>query len=105
MIRPVLLAGLLLVLAACSEGPASSTTASTPDRAATRSDVSRAYLQYCGGCHGAPRPGSHVAREWPSIVARMQQRRISARLGPIPPEQLRDIIDYLQANAAGGPPQ
>lgn len=105
MIRPVLLVGLLLFVAGCSsEGPPS---AASPDGAAatTRDDVSRAYVQYCGGCHGAPLPGSHVAREWPSIVARMQQRRISARLGPIPPEQLRDIIDYLQANAAGGPPQ
>ena len=101
MIRPVLLVGFLLFAAACSEGPSST---ASPDGATTRADVNRAYLQYCGGCHGAPRPGSHTAREWPSIVARMQQRRISARLGPIPPEQLRDIVDYLQANAAGGPP-
>jgi hypothetical protein len=35
----------------------------------------------------------------------MQQRRISARLGPIPPQELREILDYLQENSAGGPLQ
>jgi hypothetical protein len=34
------------------------------------------------------------------IVARMQQRRIGARIGPIPPAQLNQILDYLQENSA-----
>jgi hypothetical protein len=59
-----------------------------------------AYMQYCGGCHAAPQPGAYVARDWPVIVARMQQRRMGVGLGPIPPETYQQILDYLQKNAA-----
>lgn len=90
---------LLALLAGCSaEGPPPSAQESVALR-----DAAKAYLYYCGGCHGAPSPGAYTAAEWPAIVSRMQQRRLAARLGPVPPEQLRLILDYLQENAAGAP--
>jgi cytochrome c553 len=101
MIRCILIAGLLLLMVGCSGDAPSSASSSSADK--SWRNANRTYLHYCSGCHGAPRPGQYTAREWPSIVARMQQRRISARLGPIPPQDLREILDYLQANAAGGP--
>lgn len=95
----ILTIALLALLAGCSsEGP----PPAAREDAAPR-DAVKAYLYYCGGCHGAPRPGTYTAAEWPAIVSRMQQRRLSARLGPVPPEQLSQILDYLQKNAAGAP--
>jgi hypothetical protein len=85
-----------LMLAACtSEGPPPSAQENYAPH-----EPQKAYLYYCGGCHAAPQSGSRVASEWPAIVSRMQQRRIATRIGPIPPEQLRMILDYLQHNAA-----
>lgn len=100
MIRALVLAGVMLAVAGCSDD---SGLAWEDTRASY--ETNRAYQHYCGGCHGAPRPGLHTAREWPNIVARMQQRRMSARLGPIPNDELRQILDYLQANAADSAPQ
>jgi cytochrome c553 len=103
MIRAIVIAGLLLTLAGCSGDSTPASSSASAEK--SNRNANRTYLHYCSGCHGAPRPGQYTAREWPSIVARMQQRRISARLGPIPPQDLREILDYLQANAAGGPVQ
>lgn len=90
-------AAIVLLLAGCTaEGPPPAAREDFAPR-----EPQKAYLYYCGGCHAAPRPGSYTAPEWPAIVSRMQQRRIGARLGPVPPEQLRMILDYLQENAAG----
>jgi hypothetical protein len=95
--RSLVLAAALLALAACS--PQGGTPAMGGDAPKPR-DAKSAYLQYCNGCHAAPQPGAYVARDWPAIVARMQQRRMGVGLGAIPPDTYQQIIDYLQQNAA-----
>lgn len=103
MMRCAAVAVLLVLLMGCSAEDSPSRMMAMEENAPR--DTVKAYLYYCGGCHGAPRPGTYTAAEWPAIVSRMQQRRLSARLGPVPPEQLRQILDYLQENAAGAPPR
>jgi cytochrome c5 len=86
----------LLITAACS--PESGELGA---KAASRQQSAKdTYLQYCGGCHAAPQPGAYVARDWPVIVARMQQRRMGVGLGAIPPGSYQQILDYLRENAA-----
>lgn len=86
----------LIAVAACSREGGSPSASEAPKPR----DAKAAYLEYCGGCHAAPRPGAYVARDWPIIVARMQQRRMGVGLGAIPADTLTQIVEYLQANAA-----
>lgn len=56
-------------------------------------------VRYCGGCHVPPRPESYSADRWPAVVARMQQRRLSRGMAPVPAEELESLIHYLQRRA------
>lgn len=58
--------------------------------------------RYCSGCHAPPRGRAHTAEEWPAVVSRMQQRRVSRGLAPIPSEDLERITEYLQQRARDG---
>ncbi len=56
-------------------------------------------MGYCSQCHGAPQPSAHVASEWPQVVARMQNWRITKGMGEIPKKDVEPIIDYLKRHA------
>ncbi len=53
---------------------------------------------YCTECHGAPYPSAHPAREWPAVVARMQNWRVTKGFGEIPEKDLAPLVDYLEKN-------
>ena len=70
--------------------------ADLPDR---HSSGAVLLMGYCTECHGAPMPTSHVAAEWPQVVARMQNWRITKGMGEIPKKDVEPIIDYLKHHA------
>lgn len=55
--------------------------------------------KYCSDCHAPPQPNTHTAAEWPNIILRMQQHRISKALIPMSEEQRRLLVAYMQKNA------
>lgn len=54
---------------------------------------------FCSECHAPPFPSTHLAAEWPNVVLRMQQHRISKVLTPMSKAQIRELTTYLQRNA------
>lgn len=58
------------------------------------------YQEKCAGCHVAPNPNAHVPRVWFRIVQRMQMRMKSGGLKSLNENELTEIMDYLQRNAA-----
>lgn len=67
-----------------------------PHQASVARQVADVLSTYCGECHAPPRPRMHAAAEWPAVVARMQEYRSKSRMPPIPPEELDEILGYLQ---------
>jgi len=55
--------------------------------------------KWCSDCHAPPRPASHKAREWPNVVARMQNHRITEGLAKIDDQNLGKLLEYLQSHA------
>ena len=60
----------------------------------------------CGQCHVLPDPRRHTARQWPSVVARMQRnmewmnRVVSSKPGPGEPQlKIEDINEFLMRHA------
>jgi hypothetical protein len=52
--------------------------------------------QFCSDCHAPPQPATHRAVEWPNIVLRMQQHRISKGLDAMSETQRRQLVAYMQ---------
>jgi len=92
--------GALLMLASGCGQQEGQPQPTQPPAAAVAADAPQAYRQYCTGCHAPPNPAAHHAAEWPPVVSRMQQRRISKGQGAIPAAVLGEILDYLQQHAA-----
>lgn len=92
------LAVLLMLVGGCGQQEGQPQPPKTVS-AAVSADAPQAYRQYCTGCHVPPNPAAHRATEWPAVVSRMQQRRISKGQGAIPAAVLGEIIDYLQQHA------
>ncbi len=90
---------LLMLVGGCGQQEGQSQSAQAVS-AAISADAPQAYRQYCTGCHAPPEPAAHRATEWPAVVSRMQQRRISKGQGAIPATVLGEIIDYLQRHAS-----
>ncbi len=59
--------------------------------------------QFCSDCHAPPQPDTHKAEEWPNVVLRMQQHRISKALAPMTETQIRRLVAYLQKYAKDEP--
>lgn len=88
----------------------------------------RLVAAYCAQCHGVPSPALHTAADWPATVQRMfvlmqhvgrrrhmggmmrhrhgmgMHMRMHGAAMPTPAEKLL-IVHYLQAHAAGAPPE
>ena len=93
-IRTISLAGLLLLVSACSgEAPQ---TKEYPEAGSTAASL---YLLRCGDCHVAPQPSAHKAQAWPSILQRMQMRMKAKARTPLSKEELSMVLDYVQRHA------
>jgi hypothetical protein len=68
-------------------------------RALTDSETSSPLKKWCGDCHAPPKPSSHKSQEWPNIVARMQDHRITQGLAKIDDQALSKLVTYLQNHA------
>lgn len=84
-----------VALSACERGPAQAAHAEDAP-----SDGAPSLLEkWCSSCHAPPRPDVHTAREWPAVVAQMQNHRIQQGLGKIDDQDLQTLLDYLQHHA------
>ena len=65
------------------------------------SRAGRLFGQTCSQCHGLPDPRQHTARQWPSVVARMEQHMRERNL-PLPGENaIKDIDAFLEQHTNG----
>ena len=85
-----------LLLACVLAAAASVNAADLPD---PQSPGATLVISYCSQCHGLPNAASHSAQEWPSVVARMQNWRITKGFGEIPPKDVAPLTDYLKRHA------
>ncbi|TPW16858.1 MAG: Uncharacterized protein FD130_886 [Halothiobacillaceae bacterium] len=84
---------LLVTLSGCSkEGETSSHTAPIQD---PTSAGARLLKEYCSECHAPPSPNLHTAKEWKSVVARMQEHRVDIALARLPEDKELILLDYL----------
>jgi len=93
--------GLLLViwgLVACSQEPQSNPLKVT-DYPEYDSEPAELYVSKCSGCHAAPLPRVHTARQWSSVVQRMQMRMKNKAVQPLTSNELAIVLDYLQKHA------
>ena len=65
----------------------------------TDSEAPSPLKKWCSDCHAPPKPTSHKAQEWPNIVARMQDHRITEGLVKIDEQNLSNLVNYLQSHA------
>lgn len=66
---------------------------------ASQSATAQAYLHYCSECHVPPQPAQYSFSAWSPVLERMQQRRRSRGMAPIPATDMTLILDYLQQYA------
>lgn len=78
----------------CSNGPAEQRH--YPEEGTPQATL---YVTKCGQCHGAPLPGAHTARVWPSVLDRMQVHIKANNVSPVSREELSIILGYLQQHA------
>jgi cytochrome c5 len=71
-----------------------------------QSSGARLVNQYCTQCHGLPSPALHSAPGWSPVAGRMNARmqwmrqNSSMAIAAPTPEELKAIIEYMQAHAA-----
>ena len=85
----------LLLLVGCTQ-PASVASVGLPE---PESPGAKAMQAVCSQCHGVPQPASHIAKDWPNVVTRMNNRRMMLAMKAISDEQRGIILDYLQKHA------
>ena len=84
---------------ACSESslePLSATKKTLPE---ADSAGARLLKEKCSACHGAPQPDVHVARLWPSVLHRMQNRMTMKAYYPLTKSELATLLSYLQKHS------
>jgi len=57
------------------------------------------YYAQCSQCHAPPRPSAHLAEEWPTVIARMQDHRIESRIPPMMANEAVAVREYLTKHA------
>lgn len=65
------------------------------------SPIAKLYVDRCGRCHGAPNPGVHIAKEWPPVLHRMQNRMAQKGVKPLSTDEFATLLEYLQKYARG----
>ena len=77
-----------------------------PMHPALKSEAGQIFSIACTQCHGLPDPQRHTAREWPSVVERMQRHMAwantvvgDASLRTIPVLDTSEIVRFLQRHA------
>ncbi len=78
--------------------PQSQMTATIPNLDSVGGKI---FKEFCSACHGLPSPTVHKAKEWPNVIERMQNHRIKNAYLPLSNEEKKELINYLQENAAG----
>jgi len=86
-----------MLLGACSQSEEKLQPVQYPEAG---SEALNNFQNQCSQCHQPPRPSAHTAKEWPSVIARMQQHRIERRISPMMASDMLAVRDYLQRNAA-----
>jgi len=61
----------------------------------------KVFKKFCSSCHGLPSPTVHKADEWPNVIERMQTHRVKNAYLPLSNDEKKELINYLQENAAG----
>ena len=88
---------LISMVAGCSDGEVSQIQAS--DYPEYETQAAKLYIAKCSGCHAAPLPQVHDARQWSGIVQRMQMRMTNKAIKPLNPRELAIVIEYLETHA------
>ena len=72
------------------------------------SDAAKSFRLACGQCHALPDPKRHTAREWESVVSRMERnmlwmnRVVGSKRDPREPQlRVDEIVGYLKRHARG----
>jgi mono/diheme cytochrome c family protein len=89
---------IIINLIACSE-QSSSVQLQKSDYPDYNTDAAKLYLTKCSECHGAPLPEIHTARQWLSVVQRMQYRMTSKAMPGLNKHEMAEIVGYLESNA------
>jgi cytochrome c5 len=89
----------LLLLAGCTSGETGMQAATLPDPGSPGAVL---VMTNCTACHGAPMPSSHPAKEWPAVVARMQNWRVTKGFDAIPGKDVKPLLDYLESHGGQG---
>ena len=90
-----LVSSALLMVSACT-GESPPATIDYPEEG---SSVMRMYIARCGDCHVAPQPVSRLAKDWSSVLQRMQMRMKAKARTPLDKTEMAIILDYVQRHA------
>ena len=91
-------AALALAMQGCMDAESNAPT--DRQRAAT-GPIPAVVTERCGQCHLPPRRAAHPAKEWPSVVERMQRHIAQKGKRGLTAGERAAILDYLM-NGAGG---
>ena len=61
------------------------------------------YAAACGDCHAAPDPRPYSTRDWPALLARMEQHRVTMARAPLTPEQRAAVDAFVQESLTEEP--
>lgn len=57
--------------------------------------------RFCTGCHQAPNPSQHTAKEWPQVIERMQGYMQKQRRRLPNSSEIKLVLEYLDDSEAG----
>ncbi|MBL1292936.1 MAG: hypothetical protein COB61_003595 [Thiotrichales bacterium] len=58
-----------------------------------------ALVEYCGGCHVAPKPETKAAKDWRAVVLRMQVHRSQQAMPVLTELEINEVIKYLMKHS------
>lgn len=90
---------LILVIGTGCTSDYSSQQVQLSDYPEYESEAAKVYITNCSGCHAAPLPKIHDAKQWPGIVRRMEMRMNNKAVQPPNAEETAIITGYLQKHA------
>lgn len=81
-------------------GPGPNGYRQSPQGSAPNSRGGRLFAQACARCHALPDPRAHAPRQWPAVVARMEQYMRQSRIAVPDREQTAAIEAFLERHAS-----